>query len=273
MLTLKQKVAVRRHLGVPFAGTAQAGRLYGWRFTWYNEDLEYRMNNMQPPEEQMLTGVSLGSFRIDGRPTVGDVLTFNLNDGTNRTANYTVQASDFTMPMNSLNPSMSSPLYSIALNSALAVNQQMASAGYAAVGVMPSDAMAPAFLPPYFAEVEILGPTTNTFTLTCSKTGTTNLLVSDAGSPCPVRTSLSDPVTATPTALYGYLAILDVLSMGMTQADLSLAYQTADVVTFRPDEVKARRALYKEYCIQMEMVLGGKDYVDKFSGGGGGAVA
>ena len=280
MLSLTQKVAIRRHLGVPFAGTAQNGRLMGWRFTWYNEDLEYRMNNLQAPEQQLLTGVSLGSFRIGGNPTVDDVLTFHLNDGqTTYNATYTVQPSDFTTPANQVNPSQSSPLYSIALNSSLAINAVLASLGYAAVGVMPADLFSPQYLPPYFAEVVILGPTSAVFTLTCSVAGTTNLTVENPGTPCPIVGTFTSVATGVKSTLYGIIAICDYLAMGMTQQQLGLWLSNATAAggggaTFRADELRARRALYMEYTTQLSRMLGGEEYVKKFGvKSSGGAIA
>lgn len=270
MLTQPQKVAIRRHLSVPFAGTAQAGRLYGWRFVFYREDLEFRMNNLQPAEEQLITGNALGVWRMDGRPSAGDVLTFTVTDTANGTltASYQVQQSDFEIPANQVNPSESSPLYSIALNAALAINQAMASKGYAAVGVMPADLFSPQYMPPYFSEIDITGPSSSTFTIGISRTGTTNVLIAQQSKACPVQATIAG------VARYGYVDVIDALAMGMAQADLSLTYEKADVVNFRKDEVSARRRLYREYCTMLSRDLGGKEYVENFGGGsGGGAVA
>lgn len=275
MLTQTQKVAIRRHLGVPFAGTAQAGRLYGWRFTWYAEDLEYRMNNMQPPEEALITGATLGSYQIDGRPTVGDLVTYTITDPTPRTiaVPYTVTLQDFMLPASQVNPADSSPLYAIALNSALAINNAASQFGYAAVGVMPADLFSPQFMPPYFAEVLITSAGQNKpFTLTAAQTGTTNLLVSNPGSPTPVRAAPIDPITLAPTPVYGFVSLCDAYAMQVSRADLSLWLSKADVVDFRRDEVAARDQLYGYYCMKLEEVLGGKDYVEKFGGGGGGGA-
>jgi hypothetical protein len=68
--------------------------------------------------------------------------------------------------------------------------------------------------------------------------------------------------------------VLDQLAMLMTEADLSLTYERADVVTFRRDEVAARAALYRTYCEMLSRDMGGKAYVDNFFGGSGsGAIA
>jgi len=267
MLTLVQKVAVRRHMGVPFAGTAGAGRLYGWRFTWYQEDLEFRMNNMQPPEEQLLTGVSLGSYRIAGAPRVDDVITFTVTDPVAgpQVFTYQVKAADFALPANPVNPADASPLYSIAQNAALAANAALQSLGYAGIGVMPSDNFSPAFLSPYFAQLIIQGPSASLFTLAVSVSGSTNVIVDQPATTSPVTQTFTDP-TGTYTK-YGWIQICDYLAMGMGLASLSLWLTKADVAEFRHDEVRARRGLYREYCMQLEMALGGAEYVKKFGGG------
>jgi len=257
-------------MGVPFAGTAQAGRLFGWRFEIHVEDLEYKMSNMQPSEEQLVTGYAMGSFRIDGNPTLGDALTFNVIDTPNglMTATYDVTSADLNPRANIVNPSEASPSFSIALNAANAINNAIATKGYSAVAAMPADLFSPQYLPPYFAEVIITGPGASLFTLGCSRVGTTNLLLQDQGAPSPISATVGG------NAVYGYTALLDALAMGMTNANLSLTYDKADVVTFRPDEIGARRRLYREYCTMLSRDMGGKEYVQRFGGaGGGGAVA
>ena len=272
MLTQAQKIAVRRHLGVPFAGTAQAGRLFGWRFQMHVEDLEYRMNNMQPPEEVLLTGASLGSYRIDGVPSVGDRLTPTLTDstGTNFSPIYTVQPSDISAPING------SRAFQVALGLALSFNSAAASGapGYQAVAVQPADlftapaSYASAMFTSYFAELLIVGPGSNAFTLASARTGTTNFVPDSQGVPSPVVATINN------VTVYGYLALCDSLAMQMAGANLSLRYEVADVVTFRKDEIRARRAQYAEYCTQLSRLMGGKEYVRKFGGGGsGGATA
>lgn len=264
MLNQKQKIAVRSHLGIGFAGTAEAGRLFGWRFEIHVEDLEYKMNNMQPAEEQLLTGVSMGSYRIAGAPSLGDVLTL------------TVAGTPVTYTVTSLDLAAQSPLYNIALNAATAIarNATLVAAGYSAVGVRPADTFSPQYVPPYFAQVLVTGPSSATIALSSSVTGTTNLLTDDPGSQCPVVATLENAVTGVQTTYYGYIPVCDALRNTMTQAGLSLWLVSADVVKFHPNEVSARRSLYAEYVRQMARAIGGDAYVRKFSrGGAGGAVA
>jgi hypothetical protein len=278
MLTQQQKVAIRRHLGLPFAGTAQAGRLFGWRFEIHVEDLEYRMNNMQPDEEQLLTGVSMGSFKLSGRPTVGDLLAYTIDAVT---VDYAVRSADFEVPPNPINPSDSSVLYSIALNSAIAINANatLAAAGYSAVGAPPADQFSPAYMPPYFAELLITGPGASAIALSSAATGTTNLVTDNPGSVCPIIATFTNPVSYAQSTLYGLIAVCDYLANSMTQAGLSLWLKSATGaggagVAFRGDEVRARRGLYKEFVFQLARAIGGEAYVRKFSGGGGrGCVA
>lgn len=268
MLSQQQKIAIRRHLGLPFAGTAQAGRLYGWRFTFYAEDLEYRMNNMTAPEEVLLTGATLGSWKIQGNPTIGDTLTYHMAyNSNNYNASYTVQGSDFNLPRDPVNPADSSVLYAIALNSALALNPVLVPLGFSATGVMPADLFSPAYMPPYFAEVTVQAPGNDAFVLTSSVTGTTNLSVENPGSQSPVQATFTSVATGEQVTLYGYIAILDYLAMNMSQQMLSLWLDKADVSTFRRDEMRARRSLYQEYVAQMSRAIGGEQYTRLFNNG------
>ncbi len=278
MLTEQQKIAVRRHLGIPFAGTAQAGRLFGRRFEIHVEDLEYMMLNMQPSEEQLLIGVSMGSYRIGGQPTVGDVLSYTIN-GT--TVEYTVQESDFETPPNPINPAIASPLFRIALNSAKAIlaNATLAAAGITAVGVQPGSLFSPQYMPPYSAQVQVSGPSATAIVCSGSVSGTTAFYCDNPGTQCPIVGTFIDSITGAQSTTYGLIAMCDYLANTMTQASSSLRLSEAGGaggagVKYRIDEIRARKALYKEYVMQMARALGGEKYVRKFSGKGGrGAVA
>lgn len=252
----------------PFANTAQAGRLFGWRFAIHVEDLEYKMSNLAPSEEQLITGNAMASWSIGDSPTVGDVLTFTITDANDLAPiTYTVTDADLHPTENIVNPSEASPTFSIALNAAQAINNAASRYGYAAVAAMPADLFSPQYMPPYFAEVILTAPGSSpTFSIGASVDGMTNLLVEQQAAPSPIAATLGT------TAYYGYVALLDALAMSMSQANLSLIYQTADVVNFRPDEVRARRQLYRQYCELLSRDLGGKEYVEHFFGGGSGGV-
>jgi hypothetical protein len=139
---------------------------------------------------------------------------------------------------------------------------------------MPADLFSPQYLPPYFAELIVTGPSPTPFVLTGSVSGRTNLVVENPGSLSPVQASFINPTTNAQETFYGLIAICDFLANTMTQANLSLTYVKADVVTFRPDEVRARRGIYREYCMQLAKAIGGEQYVKAFSGSSsGGACA
>lgn len=268
-LTQSQKIAVRRHLGIPFAGTAQAGRLFGWRWMDHVEDLEYRMNNMQPSEEQLLTGNSMGSFALTGVPTPGDVVTYTLTPPSPASpivVHYTVTSNDlkFVPPGSSL----VAPTFSIALNSVVALTPAIGPAGFQAVGVQPSDLISPPFMPPYFAEILITGPSSSLFSLAVSVAGTTIGGIDLAPTVSPVTATLGP--AGSQTILFGYLSICDFLAMQPATALLSLRYDTADVVKFRRDEVAAFAQQYRYYCKQLAHVMGGEQYINYFFGGGRG---
>ena len=237
------------------------------------------MNNMQPTEEQLITGSILASWRISGQPTVGDVLTFGVVDPTAglEQVPYTVQQSDFDLPTDPVNPPQSSPLYSIALNSTVAINQAIAALGYAAIAVMPADLFAPSFMPPYFAEVILTANQSalgSYFSIAATGGSTTNLLVEQQATPSPVNATLTNYVTGNQETVFGMIPLCDALAMGMTQQGLSLWLTKADVVQFRQNERRARIALYRYYTDELAKMLGGQEYVRKFGGagaGGGGA--
>lgn len=277
MLNQRQKIAIRRHLGVPFAGTAQAGRLFGWRFEVHVEDLEYKMDNLQPAEESLITGAAMGSFRIGGQPTAGDVISYTATDSGAHPWSYTVTPADLVFQVPGINGP--SPLSAIALNSALAANAAIGSLGYSAVGVPVQDQLAPAYVPPMDAELIVTAPGTTAFTLGVSVAGTTNATVLDQGATCPVNATLTNAATGVQTAYYGYVAVLDALAMGQTEANLSLWLSAAagaggGGVTFRPDELRVREALYRNYIAQLSRAIGGEAYVQKFgSGRASGSVA
>lgn len=269
MLAQRQKVAIRRHLGVPFAGTAQAGRLFGWRFAIHVEDLEWKMSNLQPNEEQLITGNAVGSWGIYDVPTIGDVLTFNVIDalGTHSVP-YTVTFADLHPQQNIVNPSEASVTFQIALNVATAINLALNARGYQASAAAPADIPAPPYFAPYFSEVIITGPGPTVFAISASVVGTTNVIVQEQVYPSPVTAQING------TQLYGYVALLDALSMRVLSADLTLWIEKADVVTFRKDEVRARKAPYRYTAEMLSRDLGGKEYIDHFfSGGGGPATA
>lgn len=268
MLTHRQHVALRRHAGVPFAGTAQAGRLVGWRFMVHVEDLEFKMNNLQPAEEQLITGNAMASWQISDNPTAGDALSFSVTDANGTTqVDYTVTSQDLNPAANVVNPAYAAPTFSIALNAATIINRALGNNGYAAAAVMPADLFSPQYMPPYFAQVVITGPSSVPFTIAAASTGTTNFIVGEQGGVSPIAAVING------VQVYGYAALLDALAMGPAQADLSLWLEKADVVTFRKDEVSARRKLYYTYIDMYLRDIGCRQYIAAISGRNGGAIA
>lgn len=229
------------------------------------------MSNLAPAEEQLITGNSMASWQISDSPTVGDVITYTITDSNSiPPIPYTVTANDLNPRANIVNPSEATPTFSIALNSALAINNAAAQYGYQAVGSMPADLFSPQYLPPYFAEVILTAPGSGTaFTIGVSTVGTTNVLVNTQAQVTPINAVINN------VPVYGYVNLLDTLGMQMAQANLTLWLTKADVVDFRSNEVAARYQLYKTYCEMLSRDMGGKEYVDHFFGGaaGGGVVA
>lgn len=59
--TDQQKIDIRRHLGYPLYG-GQPVQAFGWRFFQWYGTLEFRMDNLSPEEETMVTKVYLDNL-------------------------------------------------------------------------------------------------------------------------------------------------------------------------------------------------------------------
>ena len=110
LLTLGQRIDIRRHLGVPFAGLASSGMTMGIRTIFEAGQLEFYMLNLQPAEESVLTGSPYGSIRMYGNVIAGQVTTVTIN-GTPIV--YTSTAAD---------AAATDPRQSVAINIANAIN-------------------------------------------------------------------------------------------------------------------------------------------------------
>ena len=247
-LTFQQKIDVRRHLRVPFAGYPTSGYYGGIRTVLTVGQLEYYLVNLQAEEESAMTGFPYGQLRLLGVPTVGDVLTAFVNGSP---ASYTVQASDLENPILNLQPI--SPLDSVAFNFATAINQ--ANIGVQAAGGINFKASAPVTLP-NASQVTMTanGPT---FSLTAeAQSATMALQVGANGSfyPSPTVTTL---VAGAQTTINGYIPICNALESqcGDTANYLSTWLSQADVVKFRADSFPARVQQYRWWCKEMGVAL------------------
>ena len=237
-LTAQQKVAIRGHLLVPYAGIPFSGNTAGLRTILTVGQLEAYMNFLQLEEECQLTGYPFGAVQIYGYPANGNTVTATINS---TPVTYTVQPSDLLALQ---------PLANIANNLATKIN--MSNVGVqAATGSISTGDTAPAALPS-FGQVSIVSPTT--FTLTASATGGVSVNVPPGANgqsyPQPNLTN----VAGVPT-LYGYIAICDYLQARIVQEDAFLSFETADVVKFRKYSVNKRIELYDYWRGRMGIAL------------------
>jgi hypothetical protein len=237
-LSAQQKVSIRDHLCVPFAGVPQSTYTAGLRTILTVGQLEMYLNVLQVEEECRLTGYPFGVLRIFGNVSAGQTVTATIN-GTPVT--YDVQASDALSP---------TPLLAVAGGLANAIN--ISTVGVqSATGSITSGDVAPAALP-VFGQVTLTNPTL--FTLTAGATGGLNCIVDPSGNgqtyPQP-NTALLSGVPA----LYGYIAICDYMLARIAQADAFLSFDTADVVKFRKYEIEKRTQLYDFWRKKMGVAL------------------
>jgi hypothetical protein len=236
-LTAQQKVAIRDHLCVPFAGIPFSQYTSGLRTILTVGQLESYMNLLQVEEECRLTGYPFGIIKIFGTPAVNDKVTAVVN---RISISYTVKSADLLAAQ---------PLASIANALATAIN--ISGAGVqAATGSISTADLPPAALPA-FGQVTITNPTT--FTLTASATGL--VAVVDPAGNGQTYPQPNFVVNSGVTTVYGYINICDYLLSRVGQADAFLSFEKADVVTFRKYEIEKRIQLYDFWRKKMGVAL------------------
>ena len=267
MLTLGQKIDVRRHLGVPFAGLASSGMTMGIRTIFEAGQLEFYMLNLQPAEESVLTGSPYGSIRMYGTVIVGQVITVTIN-GTPIV--YTTVFADVIA---------ADPRQSVAINVANAINS-LGVGGVFAGGnsVLPS---APPSQLPGFVEVTLVASTATTFTVTASATNGFAAFVAANGSTLPQPNSTFYDQAGNTQTLVGYIAFCNYLQANIAVVSGNLSLLSAggkDAAVFRPYEMRQRIELYNYWRESMGKVLSVSSNAWGFRGsngnvGGGGSSA
>lgn len=238
-LTAQQKVDIRRHLNVPFAGIPFSGYTSGLRTILTVGQLESYMNLLQVEEEATLTGNPFGAVRIYGYPAVGITVSVTING---RIAAYTVTQADMNAKQ---------PLASIANNLATAINQSGLGM-QAATGSISTGDVAPAALP---AQGQVSIVNTDTFYLTAQSSSTALSVVVDPGADGQSFPFPSFAVNAGVPAIYGYLPICNYLEGRIGQEDAFLSFETADVVKFRNNSIEKRVQLYELWRKRMGVAL------------------
>lgn len=244
------KVRIRKHLryGVaglykisPAGGTFAVGQI-GYRFFQAYGNLEYRMNNMSPVEEALITGLAIGSVAYIGQnPAAGDQFTLNLSGGgltSPQQITITAAAGDNTLTISNK------------MAVALSANQVLATAGFYAVGLYGTGQFGPNVQQP-LPEMAVLGP--QPFQMTVSTTSTvTGTQVVMQGEQLPPYADLVGNGTLT----WGYVPLLDALEAALIGASQNLDTKRADVWYHHGNELAQRRSLYADVQLRLAEFMG-----------------
>lgn len=246
MLTDAQLTDVRRHMGVPVAGIPNSNftmgiRAYDPELPYYQQVglLEFRLANLTPGEESVLTGAPLGQIVLGGVPTTGATIT--VTAASTQLASYEATADALAA---------NEPLYAIAQGIVNAINAANAPNGgnwVAATG--PHSPGSPVFTPQ--AAFTLRSITTTPFSLSVQTSNDLSAVVAVQGTlPSPSAT-LRGNVT-----LYGLLPILNYLEGIIANASDYAAFRVADVVTFDRAELAKRAAVYGYWRRRLARFIG-----------------
>lgn len=257
MLNEAQKAAVRRHLKYPVAGLlrtspaggtlAQAG--VGYRFFQAWGFLEYKLNNLAPVEEAMLTGLAYGAAALVGpQPNTGDQVSLTITPSSQAPQVLTAVAPAPQFIGANQPADMRLILCNALVNAAIAnsILQQAGLVGLTPYGTGPFAQNAVAV-----PEVSFSAPAS--FMITGASSGTSGLTpqITALGTQIEPSTSLDGVVT-----VFGYIPILDGLLNAYGSSSQNLDTIKADVWTGRGNEAGARRSLYENWVQMLSDFLG-----------------
>jgi hypothetical protein len=245
-LNLATKASIRRHLGIPAAGTPGLGNTLGLRAVTQAGQLELYMNVLQLEEEAIVLGRPYGSFIIYDPVTVGDTITVIvvLGQPPNQqtvTVPYTIQSGDTATSIAQKLPALlTPPLAGITTQSITDPNAQVS-----------------------------MMSTIGTFVLSLSvmnggSIGDTNVALVADGSVFPSPKYTVDDGNGDPTLAviaYGLLPVCDALESQLLNASQNLSFsevgsRSTGGALFRPDELIVRNSLLHRYRHEMGVMLG-----------------
>jgi hypothetical protein len=255
-LTLQTKVAIRRHLGYPLAGLQRISPAGGtlasannaYRFFESYGQLEYRMNQLAPAEEAVLTGSPYGAIGFNNANTpidAGSVITVTLSSPqfSNNPVilTYTVQPTDDLL-------SICGQIANLA-----ALNPVFSSAGYYAINDYGTGAFSQQLVP--FPITSFIAPAnTSSFSIAVSGSGNTvPQIVADGQLQPPF---LFIDVTIPPEKVYGYVPILDVLESFYGSSVQNMSTSKAREWTRNAWELKEKKALYNMWRQRLAQYMG-----------------
>lgn len=242
------KVKIRDHLryGIaglyrtsPAGGTVASGMI-GYRFFQAYGTLEYRMNNMDPNEEAMVTGAAVGAVAVTGpNPNAGDTFTLNFSGGGLSTpVQITVTAAAGDQPVNII----------AKLAAALIQNQTLQLAGFTAAAPFGSGPFAPNTTIP-LPECSVVAPAA--FTLQASCSSISGIQVTAPGEQIGYTASLDGR-----TQIFGFIPILDGLKGAIASASQNFDTRQADVWKGRASELALRTAAYETIRVEFANFMG-----------------
>lgn len=248
MLLESEKIAIRRHLNIGFAGLPGLSQTTGLRAVTRAGELELYMSAMSPGEETVLIGAPFGETLIFGPRFAGDTYTYTFNAGTPVT--YTVSTMDTLAAW---------PQQTIASNIATTINT--ASTGVIAAAQYPPARSAP--VPsfggyPQAAEMYFQAVNRQPFAMTVTGPG---IQIAATGTSVPFPQLSVDPGTGVPQIIAGVLPICNYLESSFLGTDARLAFNLAGATTtgqvvFNRGELRQRNWLYVRQVRQMSVLLG-----------------
>lgn len=235
VLNESDKIDVRRHLNISFAGVPGYGDVLGLRVATRAGNMEMYMNGLQPQEESVLLGVPLGLTYTYGPFTLGQQLGFTFTSG-GTPLTYTVTAADLAAV---------DPLTAISLN----VSQMVNTSG---IGFFAAGRKSGAFR----LDLAVLAASRTAFSL--SATGGPQVVAAGTTFPYP-QLVIDDPTN--PRTISGVLPMCNYLESQWLGSDARIAFWQAGSsstgqVIFNKAETRIRRALYGQVVRQMSVLVG-----------------
>ena len=240
-------------MGYPVIGLARnsvAGGTLGsaaasWRFHEAYGFLEYKLNNLNPDEEAMLTGAAVGAVALVGpQPAIGDTMTLTVSGGP------LASAVALTVTMGTVQVGYDNRL-TLANQLAGAVSQSasLQTAGFLALA--PYGTGAYALNAVALAEIALTCPVP--FTLAASGTGAVAPQITATGT-----YSVNTPYGSLDgtTTLYGYINLLNALDAAYLGSSQNLDTIEADVWKGRSNELGLRLSQYEVMVDRLSDALG-----------------
>jgi hypothetical protein len=266
------KMNIRRLLGYPTAGQPRispsgaslADSGISWRFMEAYGMLEFRMNNLTPTEESSITGNPMASIQFSGpAPTGGDSNSFTF------TGSFTGSPITVGPVVAVLGDQLINYVNRIA--NAINSNSALLAAGFYSLAPYGTGPYSQTSFP--LPEVAIVNQNATIFTLSMTvNSGNTYPILASAGvANFPFPQATVDPSTNPATIKYGYIPILTYLEGAHAGATQNLDTAKADVWTARPNEIRLRTDLLRQWKHNLSGFLGIPQQRGGPFGGGGGS--